>query len=147
MAEEKKQLTREEKLWTMTGMTLLGVANRLGLYPNKNILKKGKEKLIKQILEAEAAQNIPEVIKEEANSKVVTVEEVSTTVIETSKKNKTKKSNLRLTALTYKGETKSIRQWAEELNMPWATLYDRVNRNNWSVEEAIEIPLGRRRPK
>lgn len=58
-----------------------------------------------------------------------------------------KKTNLKLSELTYKGETKSIREWAAELEMPWPTLYDRVNRNGWSVEEAIEIPLGGRRKK
>lgn len=62
-------------------------------------------------------------------------------------KPKTKKSNLKLTELTYNGETKSIKEWAAEINMPWPTLYDRVNRNGWTVEDAIEIPLGQRRPK
>ena len=58
-----------------------------------------------------------------------------------------KKPNLKLTELTYKGETKSIREWAAELEMPWPTLYDRVNRNGWTVEEAIETPLGQRRAR
>ena len=58
-----------------------------------------------------------------------------------------KRANKKLTELTYKGQTKSIREWAEELNMPWPTLYDRVNRNGWSVKDAIEIPLGQRRKK
>lgn len=58
-----------------------------------------------------------------------------------------KKPNLRLTELTYKGKTKSIKAWAEEIGMPWPTLYDRVNRNNWPVDEAIETPLGQRRKK
>ena len=58
-----------------------------------------------------------------------------------------KKPNLKLTELTYDGETKSIREWAKELETPWPTLYDRVNRNGWTVEEAIEIPLGGRRKK
>lgn len=62
-------------------------------------------------------------------------------------KPKAKKSNLKLTELTYNGETKSIKEWAAEINMPWPTLYDRVNRNGWTVEDAIEIPLGQRRPK
>lgn len=62
-------------------------------------------------------------------------------------KPKAKKSNLKLTELTYKGKTKSIKEWAAEINMPWPTLYDRVNRNGWTVEDAIEIPLGQRRPK
>lgn len=50
--------------------------------------------------------------------------------------------SLKMTSLTYNGETKTIREWAESLNLPYPTLYDRVNRNHWSVEEAIEIPLG-----
>ena len=58
-----------------------------------------------------------------------------------------KKANLKLNELTYKGETKSIKEWAEEINMPWPTLYDRVNRNGWPVDLAIETPLGQRRPK
>ena len=62
-------------------------------------------------------------------------------------KARNKKPNLKLTELTYNGETKSIREWAKELEMPWPTLYDRVNRNGWTVEEAIEIPLGGRRKK
>lgn len=58
-----------------------------------------------------------------------------------------KKPNLRLTELTYKGKTKSIKAWAEEIGMPWPTLYDRVNRNNWPIDEAFETPLGQRRKK
>ena len=71
-------------------------------------------------------------------------------VSEESKQNnkaEAKRANKKLTELTYKGETKSIRAWAEDLGMPWPTLYDRVNRNGWSVEDAIEIPLGQRRKK
>lgn len=49
--------------------------------------------------------------------------------------------------LTYDGRTQSIKDWALELGMPYPTLYDRINRNGWSVEEAIEIPLGERRPR
>lgn len=58
-----------------------------------------------------------------------------------------KKANLKLTELTYKGETKSIKEWAAEINMPWPTLYDRVNRNGWPIDLAIETPLGQRRPR
>lgn len=58
-----------------------------------------------------------------------------------------KKANLKLSELTYNGETKSIKEWAAEINMPWPTLYDRVNRNGWPIDEAIETPLGQRRKK
>lgn len=58
-----------------------------------------------------------------------------------------KKPNLRIRELTYAGKTQTIREWANELNMPWPTLYDRVNRNGWTVEEALCTPLGERRKK
>ena len=58
---------------------------------------------------------------------------------------KTKKPNLKIHELTFDGKTQSIRAWAEELEMPWPTLYDRVNRNGWTTEEALTIPLGGRR--
>lgn len=48
-----KEMTREEKLWTMTGTTLLGVAEKLGIKTTKSTLKQGKEKLIAKILEVE----------------------------------------------------------------------------------------------
>lgn len=60
---------------------------------------------------------------------------------------KIKKPNLKIHDLTYEGRTQSIREWAEELEMPWPTLYDRINRNGWTVEEALTIPLGGRRKK
>lgn len=60
---------------------------------------------------------------------------------------KLKKPNLKIHELTYDGRTQTIRQWAEELEMPWPTLYDRVNRNGWTTEEALTIPLGGRRKK
>lgn len=60
---------------------------------------------------------------------------------------KTKKPNLKIHDLTFEGKTQSIRKWAEELEMPWPTLYDRINRNGWTVEEALTIPLGGRRTK
>lgn len=58
-----------------------------------------------------------------------------------------KKPNLRIRELTYAGKTQTIREWAAELNMPWPTLYDRINRNGWTVEEALCTPLGERRKK
>ena len=89
----------------------------------------------------------PQVV-EEVRSKAPnsSIEEVSDETKENVKP-KHKKPNLKLTELTYNGETKSIREWAVELNMPWPTLYDRVNRNGWTVEDAIEIPLGQRRSR
>ena len=165
-------MTREEKLWTMTGNTLIGVAEKLGLTVNKNILKQGKGKLIDKILEAESNNDksgdgtlLAEVGKEiaaQAKAKAAKVAETakkaqneSVKAPEKPKAKETmpkpikepKRANLKLSELTYKGETKSIKEWAAQINMPWTTLYDRVNRNGWPVDLAIETPLGQRRPK
>lgn len=58
-----------------------------------------------------------------------------------------KKPNLHIKEITYAGKTQTIREWANELNMPWPTLYDRINRNGWTVEEALCTPLGERRKR
>ena len=54
---------------------------------------------------------------------------------------KTQQNNRRSNRLlTYKGETKTVSQWAEQLNMKWHTLGVRLHRG-WTVEEAIETPV------
>ncbi|MBO7078466.1 MAG: hypothetical protein J6W64_01490 [Bacilli bacterium] len=67
-------MTREEKLWSMTGLTLIGVAEKLGIAVSKNELKKGKAKLIEKILAAEEMnkQNEKELKKEEKELKAIT---------------------------------------------------------------------------
>lgn len=44
--------------------------------------------------------------------------------------------------LSYKGETKTLSIWAEELDLPYKTLYSRLKYRKWSVEEAFERPIG-----
>ena len=44
--------------------------------------------------------------------------------------------------ITYKGETKTLPIWAEELDLPYKTLYSRLKYRKWSVEEAFERPIG-----
>ena len=161
-------MTRREELNGMTGAALILLADRLRVKvacnKTRTSLKEAKANVIDRIIEAEEPT---EQTTEEAPSNVVPIksnrrkrntEETpseapisqSEEVYEEPKENAKptrKKPNLKLTELTYNGETKSIRAWAEEINMPWPTLYDRVNRNGWSVEDAIETPLGQRRPK
>ena len=156
-------MTREDKLYSMRMQDLEVVADKLGIKINK---KGSKAKAIEKILEAEnteAWENEAEAEKaamEEAktesdaiaeatfNNKEKTPEEVSDKKPEQEEPKKAvKKPSLKLKELTFNGETKSIKEWAAELNMPWPTLYDRVNRNGWSVEEALTIPLGQKRPK
>lgn len=106
-----------------------------------------KEVLIRKIEEktAEETETVEET-ETSTEAPISATEEVSEEPKQKAKA-KHKKTNLKLTELTYNGETKSIRAWAAEIGMPWPTLYDRVNRNGWTVEDAIEIPLGQRRPR
>jgi hypothetical protein len=46
------------------------------------------------------------------------------------------KTNNRL--ITYKGETKTLAQWSEELNMTDGMLRARLDKRHWSVERAFE---------
>ena len=46
--------------------------------------------------------------------------------------------------LTYKGETLNITQWTQKLGLKRATLFTRMYLG-WSVDEAIETPVGGRR--
>ena len=156
-------MTREEKLWSMTGLTLIGVAEKLGIAVSKNELKKGKAKLIEKILAAEEMNKQNEKLKEKIKElkdyqlseeetkrwteKHIGSKDVATVETTPVEKKAPKKANLKLSELTYKGETKSIKDWATQIDMPWPTLYDRVNRNGWPVDLAIETPLGQRRPK
>lgn len=152
-------MTREEKLVSMRGADLLKVAENLGIKVSKNELKKGKAQLIEKILKAEADWEKPVEKPEKPVESTDAPDDKKAPVKPTKpvkeseqpKADKTtkapKKANLKLSELTYKGETKSIKEWAEEINMPWPTLYDRVNRNGWPVDEAIETPLGQRRKK
>ena len=74
-------------------------------------------------------------------------ETVETEVSKPTEKKHNIRKSLRLKEVTYKGETKSIRECAEETGMPWKTLYNRINNNGWPVDLAIETPIGERKPK
>jgi hypothetical protein len=116
----------------------------------KNWWNLGKAALITALSEIDNNANDrepePEIVEIQ---EPVEVEETSVvkpeTPVEESKK--IKKPNLKIHDLTFNDKTQSIREWAAELEMPWPTLYDRINRNGWTVEEALTIPLGGRRKK
>ena len=154
LIKEDKIMTREDKLWTMRMVDLKNLADKLGIKINT---KAAKEKAIAKILEAENAnkteETAPEVKPENPKTETTPeptpepkTEPKTNDEVKLAKKSE-KRNNLKLSELTYKGETKSIKAWAEEIGMPTPTLYDRVNRNGWTVEEAIETPLGERRKK
>lgn len=49
--------------------------------------------------------------------------------------------------ILYKGETLTLQQWAERVHIHKGTLWNRLNALGWSVEEALETPVGERRRK
>lgn len=53
-------------------------------------------------------------------------------------RNRTKGNNF----VTYNGETKTIAGWAEKLNLPYYTLYQRLENLGWSVERAFTEKVG-----
>lgn len=55
------------------------------------------------------------------------------------------KPSLGIKELTFNGKTQSIGAWADEVGLKRPALYDRINRQGWSTEEALTIPAGGRR--
>ena len=61
---------------------------------------------------------------------------------------KTNNRNTRRTHyITYAGETKSLTDWAEEKGLNAQALGNRLNNYNWSIERALETPIGYRSPR
>lgn len=44
--------------------------------------------------------------------------------------------------LEYKGESRSLAEWAETLNLPYDVVKQRINTMGWTVEKAFETPVG-----
>lgn len=44
--------------------------------------------------------------------------------------------------VTYKGETRPLREWAEILKIPFLALYQRIYKLNWDTDRALSTPLG-----
>lgn len=49
--------------------------------------------------------------------------------------------------ITYKGETKTLSEWSDDLGINFHTLSNRLNSYGFSVEEAFENPYHKRRPQ
>ena len=133
-----KEMTREEKLWAMTGTTLLGVAEKLGIKTTKTTLKQGKEKLIAKILEAENADQ-PEI--ENEDPKPEDQPEINNEPETTEPEEKPEaKITTRGALIEYNGKAQNICAWAEELGISANTLYGRIYHLGWTVEKAFTTP-------
>lgn len=148
-----KEFTREDKLWSMTGTTLLGVAEKLGIKTSKSTLKQGKEKLIAQILEAENAANPKEEATSDPQEKVagdgtpysqvlkeIQEDEKKAVDKKVEKQAKAPKASGRGALIEYDGRSQNICKWADELGVSANTLYGRIYHLGWSVEKAFTTP-------
>lgn len=44
---------------------------------------------------------------------------------------------------TYKGQSFTIPEWAEKFNINKSTLHSRINKHGWSIQKALETPVGK----
>lgn len=49
--------------------------------------------------------------------------------------------------LTFNGKTQTIKEWSDELGLPFGTISSRINTRKWSPEKALSTPLLRHRIK
>lgn len=47
--------------------------------------------------------------------------------------------------IEYQGEIKTLAQWCDQFNLPYKIIENRINRYNWAINEAFEIPIGMKR--
>ena len=137
------QEVTHDMMVNMTGPELIKLADEFNI-------KVSCDKTHTRLAEAKSTVMARILMAKMSETPVETPDSLPDEFLDDSKQNikaETKRPNLKLSELNYKGETKTIRQWADELNIPWATLYDRVNRNGWTTEEALETPVGQRRKK
>lgn len=48
------------------------------------------------------------------------------------------------TSISYNGKTQSLTQWAIELDIPFDTLWSRINKLKWTIEKAFTQPYKKR---
>lgn len=51
--------------------------------------------------------------------------------------------NERTIYVTYKGQRKTLGEWARDMDVSWNALYMRIVRRGWSVTRAMETPFQR----
>lgn len=106
--------------------------------------KATKPQMIEFLESINYEENEPEEAEAEADNLEPETEEATE---DESEAKEVKRPSLGIKEIEFNGKSQSLKAWAEELEMPWPTLYDRINRNGWTVEEALTIPLGGRRKK
>lgn len=149
-------MTREEKLITMRMQDLEMVAAKLGIKINK---KGSKQKAIEKILEAENAnwEKESNEMKEAQEKKQQESDKAAEDAVNKKKKepvsvikpddlveNPGDDGKHYITApkrgqlIEYNGKSQNICAWAKELGKSANTLYGRIYKMGWSIEDAFE---------
>ena len=144
-----KEMTREDKLYTMRMQELKMVADKLGIKINT---KAAKSIAIEKILEAE---HMNAATDEEIEKQEQEVEELKAAEEETKQQyaeieqaakdfanapateSKQPKQVKRGELITYNGKSQNICTWAKELGKSPNTLYGRLYKLGWPVEKAF----------
>lgn len=133
-------MTREEKLYSMTMTNLLVVADKLGVKINK---KAAKSQAVAKILEAENAAWEEEADKEKEAQEKKQAEKDKEAEDAVNKPKKQPKTDSpapkpkRGALLEWNGKSQNICAWAKELGKNPNTLYARIYKMNWSIEDAF----------
>lgn len=155
-AKELKEIARAKCMhgaWKATKAQMIAFLEEIDYEPeteeSEEIVEETTEAVeveTEEPVELEETETFEKVIEEEAE-----VEDLEEAEDEDEEQEETakvvKKPSLRINSIEFNGKMQSIKAWAEELEMPWPALYDRINRNGWTIEEALTIPLGGRRKK
>lgn len=154
-AKELKEIARAKCMhgaWKATKAQMITFLEEIGYKPETEM-----ETIEVEAIGTVEAEELNELeteettITEEVDETIETEEAEDEEEVEETEEEETakvvKKPSLRINSIEFNGKMQSIKAWAEELEMPWPTLYDRINRNGWTIEEALTIPLGGRRKK
>lgn len=144
-----KEMTREDKLYSMRMQELKMVADKLGIKINT---KAAKSIAVEKILAAEEMnkKNEKEITKKKAENDAYVAEVMkqkkdlgikcppikSVELVSTSGTNE-KTTPKRGELITYNGKAQNICAWAKELGKSPNTLYGRIYKLGWTVEKAF----------
>lgn len=119
--------------------------NDINLADLKKIGKELKIKGFSTMRKPEMMAAIADAMEDETVA--ATVENLVAQIEPTTKERGTVKPSSGIKELTFNGKTQSINAWADEIGLKRPALYDRINRQHWTTEEALTIPAGGRRSK
>ena len=113
----------------------------------KDLKKIGKELKIKGFSTMRKPEMMAAIAEAMEDEEVAATVEAMIAEIEPTAPRGQVKPSAGIKEVTFNGKTQSIAAWADELGLKRPALYDRINRQGWSIEEALTIPAGGRRMK